>query len=200
MICTLRDPVAVPQRLEDGVGEPQEHDVHGGFLAEEVVDAEDLPLGQMLSQLVVEGASRGQVVAEGLLDHDPGAVGQVGAGQAVDHLAEQRRRDLQVEHRGVLALDRLAKAFIGFRVVVVSRHHRQSFGKAVEDRVVDGLAAVGDRRARVGAQFVVRPVAACHADDGAIQQLATFQPVQGPEGHLLGQVSGDAEDHQHVGR
>ena len=136
------DPVAVPQRLEDRVGEPQEHDVHGGFLAQEVVDAEDLPLGQMLSQLVVQGAGRSQVVTEGFLDHDPGAVGQVGAGQAVDHLAEQRRRDLQVEHRGVLAFDRFAKALIGFRVIVVARHHRQSFGEAGEDGVIDGLAAV----------------------------------------------------------
>ncbi len=97
------DAVAVPQGLEDRVGEPQEHDVHRGFLAEEVVDAVDLPLVQVPSQFVVEGIGRGQVMAEGFLDDDARIGGQVGARQLVDHGAEQRRRDLQVEHRGVLA-------------------------------------------------------------------------------------------------
>ena len=149
------DPVAIPQWLKDRVGEPQEHDVHGGFFAEEVVDAKDLPLVQMLSQLVIQGAGRVQVVAEGLLDHHPGAGGQVGAGQPIDHWAEQRRRDLQVEHRGVLAVDRFAKVLIGFRVVIVARHHRQPLGEAGKDSFLEGLAAVLDSPARMSPQVFI---------------------------------------------
>jgi hypothetical protein len=36
------DPVAVPQRLEHRVVEPQKQDVHRRFLAQKVVNAEDL--------------------------------------------------------------------------------------------------------------------------------------------------------------
>ena len=39
------------------------------------------------------------VVPERLLHHDPPRRRQAGLGQALDHRAEQERRDLQVEHR-----------------------------------------------------------------------------------------------------
>lgn len=74
--------VAVPERLEDGIGEPQEQDVHGRFLAEEVVNAQDLPFREELAQFGVQGPGRRQVVAEGLFHHDPGPFDQAGAGQA----------------------------------------------------------------------------------------------------------------------
>ena len=69
----LLDVAAVPDGLEDGVGEPQGQDVLDRLLAHVVVDAEDLVL--------VEGgvhadwsSSRAlcQVAAVGLLDHQPG--------------------------------------------------------------------------------------------------------------------------------
>ena len=46
--------VAVPQRLEHGVGEPGVDDVLHRLLAEKVVDAEDRVLGEMLLQDPVE--------------------------------------------------------------------------------------------------------------------------------------------------
>ena len=45
------DVVAVPDRLEEGVGEPQRHEVLDGLLAEVVVDAEDLRLLEDLEDL-----------------------------------------------------------------------------------------------------------------------------------------------------
>jgi hypothetical protein len=63
------DVVAVPDGLEDPVGEPQRQDVLGRLLAQEVVD----PVDRLLLQDVVEGRvellGAGLVVAEGLLDH-----------------------------------------------------------------------------------------------------------------------------------
>ena len=44
------DVVAVPDRLEEPVGEAEGQDVLGGLLAQEVVDAEDLLLGEDLVQ------------------------------------------------------------------------------------------------------------------------------------------------------
>ena len=65
------DVVAVPDRLEQRVGEPQRHQVLDRLLAEVVVDPEDLRLVEHLEHLRVELARRGEVVAERLLDHDP---------------------------------------------------------------------------------------------------------------------------------
>ena len=59
-------------------------------------------------------------MAEGFFHHDPGAGGEVGMGQALHDAAEQRRRDLEVEHRSVPLFDLLAKALIGFGVVKVA--------------------------------------------------------------------------------
>ena len=52
------DVVAVPDRLEEAVGEAEGEDVLGRLLAEEVVDAEDLLLVEDLVQLGVEGRGR----------------------------------------------------------------------------------------------------------------------------------------------
>jgi len=64
--------LSVPQRLEDGVGEPEKQDAQGRFLAEEMVNAQDLPLLQEIAQFGVQGPDRRQVVAEGLFHHNPG--------------------------------------------------------------------------------------------------------------------------------
>ncbi len=64
------DMVAVPQRLEDAVGEAEDHDVLDRLLAQIMVDPVDLLLVQHRQQLGVERLRRGEVVAERLLDDD----------------------------------------------------------------------------------------------------------------------------------
>ena len=53
------DMVAVPQRLEDAVGEAQHHDVLHRLLAEEMIHAIDLRLGQHPENAGIQGAGRG---------------------------------------------------------------------------------------------------------------------------------------------
>ncbi len=65
------DVVAVPDWLEEAVGEPEGQDVLHRLLAEEVVDAEDLLLVEDLVQHVVERDRTGQVGAERLLHDHP---------------------------------------------------------------------------------------------------------------------------------
>ena len=67
------------------------------FLAEEVVDAVDLPFLEEPVKLGVQGPGRRQVVAKGLLYRDPALLGEAGSGQTLHHAGEQRRRDLQIE-------------------------------------------------------------------------------------------------------
>ena len=52
--------MAVPDRLEHGVGEAQVHDVLDRHLAQEVVDPIELLLVEQLAQIGVERARRGE--------------------------------------------------------------------------------------------------------------------------------------------
>ena len=63
------DVVAVPDRLEHVVREPERHHVLDGLLAQVVVDAEDLLLAEDARDDLLELARRLEVGAERLLDH-----------------------------------------------------------------------------------------------------------------------------------
>ena len=56
-------------------------------------------LVEHLAEFGVERPGRLEVVAEGLLDHDAGVLGEAGVAEAVDHGGEERGRDLEVEDR-----------------------------------------------------------------------------------------------------
>ena len=157
--------VPVPQGLDDGVGEPEEQDVHGRLLAQEVIDAQDLPLIEQFAQLGVQLAGGRQVVAERLLDDDPRLRGQAGGGKAVHDPAEQRGRDLEVEDGTVPAGHRRGHPLVGGRVGVVAGHHRQAGRQPLEHLLVEILATVHDGTSCVVAEHVVRPLVAGDTDD-----------------------------------
>jgi hypothetical protein len=96
------DVVAVPDRLEQGVGEPQCHQVLDRLLAEVVIDPEDLRLLEDLQQLRVEGARRREVVTERLFDDDPHlrllASAEPRLAQLAGDQREELRRRRQIEH------------------------------------------------------------------------------------------------------
>ena len=71
-----RDVVAVPDRLEDRVREPQVEDLGEPHLPEEVVDPVELLLVQVDLELGLQRPRRLEVVAERLLDHDARVLGQ----------------------------------------------------------------------------------------------------------------------------
>ena len=98
------DMVAVPDRLEQAVGEAQHQDVLHRLLAQIVVDAENLILAENAEQLSIELPRRGEVGAERLLDDDapPGAVGLARQPQLAEMAADRRktgRRRCQIERR-----------------------------------------------------------------------------------------------------
>ena len=70
------DVVAVPDRLERRVREPQVEDLRQAHLPQEVVDPVQLRLVDVLVDLLVELARRREVVPERLLDDDAGVLGQ----------------------------------------------------------------------------------------------------------------------------
>ena len=91
------DPARVPQRLEEGVGEPGDEEVLDALLAEVVVDPEDLRLVEDPADGVVDRAGGGEVVADRLLEDDAGAL--VDDADLVEALAD-RAEELRGRRRG----------------------------------------------------------------------------------------------------
>ena len=152
-------------------------------------------------QLGVERPRRVEVVAEGLLDHDPGVLGQPGLGEAVDDRGEQRGRDLEVEDRP-LGLPSIASAtclkVVGVGVVALDVGEPRRRGARRRPRR-------GPRRSRRSPRGRARAARSSSQSSIATPTIGQsslprrLEPVERPEGHLLGQVAGDPEDRQHVG-
>ena len=77
------DEIAVPDRLEQAVGEPEGEDVLRRLLAEEMIDAENLVLGEDLVQCVVERDRGLEIGAERLFHDDPRSPGEIGARSSI---------------------------------------------------------------------------------------------------------------------
>ena len=149
------DVVAVPDRLEQPVGEAEREDVLRRLLAEEVVDPEDLVLVEHLVQAGVQAAGASEVGAERLLHDDPAALDQPRLGE-LGHDGERRLgRDAQVvqparalPQLGLGLLDRLAQRD-GARA---ARHPLGALGQVAQVLLADVVAAVAGgsrwRRAR----------------------------------------------------
>ena len=193
------DVVAVQDRLEDRVREPQHEDLDQAHLAQEVVDPVELRLVDVLVDLVVELPGRLEVVAKGLLDHDPSALRQPSLGQPLDDGAEEEGRYLEVEDRGARPLDLGSDALEGPGVREVAGHIGEPCGQPIEDLLVQRLPRALDRVTSALAEIVHGPVVDRHPDDGTVEQAAALQPVQRAECHHLGEIPGDPEDDQHVG-
>ena len=85
------DVVAVPDRLEHAVREPQRDQVLDRLAAEEVVDPEHALLGEDAVHQRVQLARAVEVVAERLLEHDARAFVQARTAERVDGGAERAR-------------------------------------------------------------------------------------------------------------
>ena len=82
---------AVPDRFEQRVGEAEHEEVLDGLLAEVVVDAEDVRLGEHLVEHDVELVGRAQVAPERLLDDDAAAFVEPDGRQRLGDGREHRR-------------------------------------------------------------------------------------------------------------
>src|SRR5215467_3398655 len=135
------DMVAVPQRLEDAVGEAQHQNVLNRFFAEEVIDAIDLILGQDLEDLCVECCGGGEVMAERFFDDDTSPCvlrlpHEPGGAELLDDGTEEPVGYGQIEQRvgrASLAAELLAQQFlepaVGFSLREVPLHIMHATGE-----------------------------------------------------------------------
>ena len=204
------DVAAVPDRLEDGVGEAQRQHVLDRLFPEVVVDAVQLGLLEHAVQAVVELEGAGQVAAVGLLHHDahegPFVLGPVEAvlGQRLGHVGEHGGHGGQVVDavaaRAPLLVHlrhRLAQALEGGVVGVLAAHIAEA-----GDQPLPRRAGVGHGLAAQVPELVVGHLRAGDADhgEGRRELAAGGQPLQGGEQLAAGQVARGAEHDQHQGR
>jgi hypothetical protein len=205
------DVLPVPQRFEHRVGEPEHEKVLHGFLAEVVVDPEDLRLVEIAVRECVQRHGRRQVAPEGFLDDEPrpaGTVGEAGATERFDRRAERRRGQREVERavarQVVLALDpfdaRLQRLVIVV-AVLPQRLVEHAVGAPVRrfrlHRLHDGLreGAVG-RVVQLGGarraehQERLADDAARHQARQRREQLAARQVTAGPKNHEQRRLDG----------
>src|SRR5580693_313028 len=94
--------VAIPDRLEQAVGEAQHQNVLHRLLAEIMVDAKNLILAEDAEQLAIELPRRPKICAKRLFDDDapPRAVGLASQARLAEVTADRRkpgRRRRQIE-------------------------------------------------------------------------------------------------------
>ena len=95
--------VTVPDRLEQAVGEAQDHDVLDRLLAQEMIHPIDLTLCQHLQHLRIQRPRRSQIMAKGFLDHNaaPAAallfLHQPGGAELIDDNPEEAVSHRQIE-------------------------------------------------------------------------------------------------------
>ena len=193
------DVVAVPDRLEQPVGEPEGEDVLRRFLAQEVVDPEDLLLVEDLVQLLVQLLRRGQVGAERLLHDDPGPRDEVGVVEHVHDGQGGLGRDAEVVQPARLLVAELPLGLgHGLAKCLGPTGTRGPAQPLAELRPALGLRSLtavlrdglgGELDERVPVVLVERG-----SDDLDLGEQAGLEQVQQPRKQLaLGEVSGGTE-------
>ena len=128
------DEVAVPDRLEQAVGEAEGEDVLRRLLAEEVVDAEDLVFGEHLVQLGVQRDRAFQVGAERLLHDDARALDQARLRQQA-----HRRQGGIGRHAEIVQ----APAFVAQFALGLGHRRLERVGAGADRHVVERLGEGG---------------------------------------------------------
>jgi hypothetical protein len=122
----------------------------------------------------------------------------VSPASALDHRAEEGGRDLEVEDRRLLVLDRLADARVHACIGEVALDIREPGRQPLEHVFIELLARADDRLTGALDELLHRPVVERHSDDRAVQQAPPFEPVERPECHDLREIPGDPEDHEDI--
>jgi hypothetical protein len=199
------DALAPPQRLEQGIAETQRQQVLHRRLAQVVVDAQRLRLGEHRAHDAVDLERARQVVAERLLEHHAHlrAVQADGAELLADD-REQIGAGGQVEHDGVGAtrVQPVLEAGVVLGLRQVHAPVVQQLGEARELLVARPLGRLdlGEALADEGAVGVVAALVARHRQDaaaavGADRQLAVPEGLEQRRHQLApGQVAGAAEE------
>ena len=192
---------AVPQRLEQGIGEPQRQQVLDRFLAEIMVDAEGPLLGKGSGDGVVDLAAGGEIAAQRLFQRQAdGGAGQADRGEAVDGRLEQGRAvDRKIASPGEQSPTARPGNLEIFQTVSIDSDVAQAVEEALRDILL--VNAFGEmlcqRLPRPLAKLTFAELGAGRADGQAQrQQPVGIQAVERRQQHSPGEVAGRPEEEQ----
>ena len=199
------DEVAIPQGLDQGVGEAENQQVLHRLLAEKVIDTVDLLLAKMLVQQLVQHPRRFDVFAKRFFDHhaiQPARLVEPDRLEVMDDRAEFGRLDRQIEHRaraGRLGRQSVGQRLIRSDIVEVALLIAEARDKALEyRRIKTALDLAGQHFAHVLAPFLVAPGTTCkrHDTERFCQPRGRFQVIQRRQQLVAGEVAGGAKNHE----
>ena len=183
------DELAVPDRLEEGVGEAEEDQVLHRLLPQIVIDPEDRSLVEAPMQNGVEASRRGEVGPEWLFEDQACTSIRAGASELADHHLEQRLRDGHVVQwmRGVaqLALYRVEGGVGGVLAFDVAHERHELW----ERHRIDSATMLGDAVASPRLELLQRPSLACNANHGDVEDAGLHHVLKGGKDLLEGEVT-----------
>ncbi|HJK95713.1 MAG TPA: hypothetical protein RMF84_00745 [Polyangiaceae bacterium LLY-WYZ-14_1] len=196
------DVISIQNRFQKGIGKAEVQDVLHRFLAQVVIDSEDVLLRQSFREKPVELRRALEVPAEGLLYDDPGVPELAHPGELLDHRGKHARRDRQVVGRTLGAFQLRPDAPKGRGIRVVPIDIMETFRQPLKGFFVHPVVAAALDDALPGPVDELLPVEVRlrHADHGEVELAATGQGEQGGEDLLVGEVSGRPEEDQGVRR
>ena len=210
------DVAPVPDRLEDRVGETENHDVLHGFFAEVVIDAVDLIFVEDFMHAPIELARGLQIGAEGLFDDHPRPAlagvffsRQTDRSELPDHGGVEIRRQSQIEDpnrrhpaAAIEAADKILQLSVAVGFIVAAGNKIEVGREIVPHGFVlqSGAGKLAHRLAHLAAKDFVGHLAARVADDGeALRQTALQrQVIKGRNQLPPGQIAGSAENGEHT--
>ena len=157
---------AVPDGLEEHVGETESEDVLHGLLAQVMVDAEDLRFAEVVGEQAIQLAGRIEIASQRLFHNDMAAIGllrEARFAQPAGDDAEQRRRRGEIKEAiglgvplGIDLVQLVGQLGVGRRVVELGPLVSHRRHEAVPVRVGRRPAARSGRRRRGAAPAASR--------------------------------------------
>jgi hypothetical protein len=207
------DVLAVPQRLEQPVGEAQHEQVLDHLLPQVVVHAEDARLVEVAMQPRVQCPGAGEICAEGLLDDDAHPASRPGTGQArgaqvVHHSPEEGRSHGEIEEAvapGASLAIQLAQALSQARVVLLPGEiHGHVVEPLSEDLPCHGIQLLHgllEALSHAGAEgLAVHPrERGSHQGEALGQQAPLEEPEQGRQQLAPGKIARGAKENEDAG-
>ena len=204
------DVTPVPDRLEDAVGEAEREHVLDRLLAEVVVDAEDLVLGEVRDDVLVQGLGAGEVVPERLLDDQAcPSPGPPPGLELVHDRSDRLRRNRQVVNavpRGATLLVELLQEVHHLLLAAVRgevrAHVVHSGGEPFPDVLTHLVAPeLGRGFTHLLAPRLGRVLRAGDADHGEVpgQEAAELERVERGNQLAMSEIAGGAEDDEGAG-
>ncbi len=209
------DVSAIPKRLDHAVGEAENHQVLDGFLAEVMVNTENLFFRQNLLKLFVQLLRGREIVTERFFHDDAGPLTVFFLGEAdfAELLYDQREKVerngqvvKEVSVRPVLFVrlhDLIFEALIRRGILKIALDVVDAIQKPLPQLRVHGmLFEFCDLLVEQGTERIGVHLVESEADNGELFRKKTFllKVDEGRDELALSEVAAGAEDHHHAGR